>query len=144
LPDAAIGVDTLIGFPGESDAAFENTYTLVEALPVAYLHVFPFSPRPGTPAAEYPDKVPPNVVKHRCERMRALGDAKRADFCDQFIGQKFEVLIETTRHRPTGLLKGISSNYIPILIDANDDQKNKLVVVKARRRIDNNVLGIIL
>ncbi|MGD9180814.1 MAG: tRNA (N(6)-L-threonylcarbamoyladenosine(37)-C(2))-methylthiotransferase MtaB [Desulfobacterales bacterium] len=144
LPDAAIGVDTLIGFPGESDAAFENTYALIEALPVAYLHVFPFSPRPGTPAAGYPDKVPPHVVKHRCERMRALGNAKRIDFYNQFIGQKLKVLIETSRHRPTGLLKGLSSNYIPILIDADDDQKNKLVEVKAHKRIDTNVWGIIL
>ena len=134
-PDAAIGVDTLIGFPGETDAAFENTYALIAELPVAYLHVFPFSPRPGTPAAGYPNKVSPNVVKHRCERMRALGNSKRIDFYNQFIGQKLEVLIETTRHRPTGLLKGLSSNYIPILIDSNDDYKNKLVVpFRAQRR----------
>jgi len=144
LPEAAIGVDTLIGFPGESDAAFENTYALIETLPVAYLHVFPFSPRPGTPAAGYPDKVPPEVVKHRCERMRALGTSKRIDFYNQFIGRKHEVLVETTRHRPTGLLKGFSSNYIPILIDASDDYKNKLVMVKARQRIDANVLGNII
>jgi threonylcarbamoyladenosine tRNA methylthiotransferase MtaB len=144
LPDAAIGVDTLIGFPGETDTAFENTYTLIEALPVAYLHVFPFSPRPGTPAAGYPNKVSPDVIKHRCERLRALGNSKRNDFYNQFIGQKLEVLIETTRHKPTGLLKGLSSNYIPILIDANDDQKNKLMVVHAQKRIDVHVLGTIL
>jgi threonylcarbamoyladenosine tRNA methylthiotransferase MtaB len=145
LPDAAIGVDTLIGFPGETDPAFEKTYALIEELPVAYLHVFPFSPRPGTPAADYPNKVSPKVVKHRCERMRALGNSKRIDFYNQFIGQKLEVLIETTRHKPSGLLKGLSSNYIPILIDADDDQKNKLVVVKAQKRIDAaNLLGIII
>ena len=144
LPEAAIGVDTLIGFPGESDAAFENTYALIETLPVAYLHVFPFSPRPGTPAAGYPDKVPPEVVKHRCARIRALGASKRIDFYNQFIGLKLEVLVETTRHRPTGLLKGFSSNYIPILIDASDDYKNKLVRVKAQQRFDANLLGNII
>jgi threonylcarbamoyladenosine tRNA methylthiotransferase MtaB len=144
LPDAAIGVDTLIGFPGETDTAFENTYALIEALPVAYLHVFPFSPRPGTPAAGYPDKIPPDVIKHRCERTRALGSSKRIDFYNQFIGQTLDVLIETTRHRPTGLLKGLSSNYIPILIDANDDQKNKLVLAKAQKRIGANLLGSII
>jgi threonylcarbamoyladenosine tRNA methylthiotransferase MtaB len=144
LPDAAIGVDTLIGFPGETDTAFENTYALIEALPLAYLHVFPFSPRPGTPAAGYPDKIPPDVIKHRCERTRALGSSKRIDFYNQFIGQTLDVLIETTRHRPTGLLKGLSSNYIPILIDANDDQKNKLVLAKAQKRIGANLLGSII
>ncbi|MGD9044968.1 MAG: tRNA (N(6)-L-threonylcarbamoyladenosine(37)-C(2))-methylthiotransferase MtaB [Desulfobacterales bacterium] len=142
LPDAAIGVDTLIGFPGETDTAFENTYALIKTLPVAYLHVFPFSPRPGTPAAGYPDKVSPQVVKYRCERMRALGNVKRNDFYNQFIGRQLEILVETTRHKPTGLLKGFSSNYIPILIDAPDDQKNKLVIVKAQKRIGTNLLGI--
>jgi threonylcarbamoyladenosine tRNA methylthiotransferase MtaB len=144
LPDAAIGVDTIIGFPGETDTAFENTYTLIEELPIAYLHVFPFSPRPGTPAAGYPNKVSPHVVKHRCERMRTLGNSKRNEFYNQFIGQQLEILVENTRHRSTGLLKGFSSNYIPILIDANDDQKNKLVAVNAHKRIEANLLGIII
>jgi len=76
--------------------------------------------------------------------MRALGNAKRNDFYNRFIGQELEILIETTRHRPTGLLKGLSSNYIPILIDASDDQKNKLVVVHAHKRVDVNLLGTIL
>ena len=144
LPDAAIGVDTLIGFPGETDKAFDNTYALIEALPLAYLHVFPFSPRPGTPAAGYPDKISPDLVKHRCERMRALGKSKRKDFYNRFVGQKLEVLIETTRHKPTGLLKGLSSNYIPILIDAPDDHKNTIVEVQVHKSIDVNVFGIIL
>jgi tRNA A37 methylthiotransferase MiaB len=74
--------------------------------------------------------------------MRALGNVKRNDFYNQFIGRQLEILVETTRHKPTGLLKGFSSNYIPILIDAPDDQKNKLVIVKAQKRIGTNLLGI--
>ena len=144
LPDAAIGVDTLIGFPGETDTAFENTYALIKGLPVAYLHVFPFSPRPGTPAAGYPNKVSPKAIKQRCERIRALGNLKRNDFYRQFIGQQLEILVETTRHKPTGFLKGLSSNYIPILIDAPDDQKNKLVRIKAQKQIEDCLLGIII
>ena len=66
MPNAAIGVDTLIGFPGESEAAFENTYELIADLPVSYLHVFPFSSRPGTAADKLPDKVAPPVIKERC------------------------------------------------------------------------------
>jgi threonylcarbamoyladenosine tRNA methylthiotransferase MtaB len=144
LPEAAIGVDTLIGFPGETDAAFENTYALIKALPVSYLHVFPFSTRPGTPAADYPDKISPEVVKQRCERIRMLGDSKKVDFYTQFIGQKLDVLVETTRHRPTGLLKGLTSNYIPILIDASDDYKNKLVAVRTQNLSGNHLVGTIL
>ena len=58
MPDAAIGADVLVGFPGETEAAFTNTYSLIEGLPVSYLHVFPFSARPGTAAYEFPDPVP--------------------------------------------------------------------------------------
>lgn len=144
LPEAAIGVDTLIGFPGETEAAFENTYALINELPVSYLHVFPFSSRPGTLAAEYPNKISPQVIKHRCERIRLLGDAKRIEFYSRFIGQKLEVLVETTRHRPTGLLKGLTSNYIPILIDANDEYKNKLVPVRTQKLRSDTLLGTIL
>ncbi len=144
LPEAAIGVDTLIGFPGETDAAFESTYALIKELPVSYLHVFPFSARPGTPAAEYHDKISAGVVKQRCERMRMLGDSKKVDFYTQFIGQKLDVLIETTRHKPTGLLKGLTSNYIPILIDADDDYKNKLVAVRTQKLMGDILLGTIL
>jgi threonylcarbamoyladenosine tRNA methylthiotransferase MtaB len=144
LPDASIGADTLIGFPGETDAAFKNTYALIKELPVAYLHVFPFSSRPGTPAAVYPNKVSPELIKQRCERMRKLGSSKRIDFYRQFVGQELDVLIETTRHRPTGLLKGLSSNYIPILIDDHDNCKNKLVTVRAQELAGDRLLGTIL
>ena len=144
LPDAAIGVDTLIGFPGESAAAFERTYKLIEQLPVSYLHVFPFSSRPGTPAAKFTNRISPEVIKERCERMRLLGDSKRAEFYAQFIGQKIDVLVETTRHRPTGFLKGLTSNYIPVLIDANDDYRNKMVTVRIKNRIGHALTGTVL
>lgn len=144
IPDAAIGVDTLIGFPGETDAAFRNTYELIHELPITYLHVFPFSARPGTPAANYPNKVAAQVIKKRCEHMRSLGQAKRLDFYQHFIGRELEILVESTRHPATGLLKGVSSNYIPVLIDADDDQINKLVTVGLTDQIDNALIGTII
>ena len=144
MPDAAIGVDTLIGFPGETDAAFRHSYDLIDDLPVSYLHVFPFSARPGTPAAGYPDRIAPDVVKARCEKMRRLGRSKRLEFYRNFIGKEIEVLVESSRHATTGLLKGLSSNYIPVLIEAGDDQMNKLVTVKLTDPIDNALRGTIV
>jgi len=144
IPDAAIGVDTLIGFPGETDAAFRNTYDLINELPVTYLHVFPFSARPGTPAASYPDKVASDVIKERCEKMRCLGQAKRLHFYRNFIGREVEILVESTRHTATGLLKGLTSNYIPVLMNADDDQTNKFVTVKLTDQIDNALMGTIV
>ncbi len=114
MPDAAIGVDTLIGFPGESEAAFDKTYALMDDLPVSYLHVFPFSSRPGTVADTLPNKLDPPVIKARCERIRELGHRKRLKFYRRFTGQPLPVLIETKRDGPTGMLKGISSNYLPV------------------------------
>jgi threonylcarbamoyladenosine tRNA methylthiotransferase MtaB len=133
MPDAAIGADVLIGFPGENESAFENTYKLVEKLPISYLHVFPFSARPGTRAADLPDKVDAGIIKDRCERMRILGNEKRMKFYQEFIGQELQILIETKREASTNFLKGISSNYLPVLIDAGDKLKNKIVDVKIQK-----------
>ena len=144
IPDAAIGVDTLIGFPGETDAAFRNTYDFINELPITYLHVFPFSARPGTPAARYPDKVAPDVIKERCEKMRRLGQIKRLHFYRNFIGKALEVLVESSRHAATGMLKGLSSNYITVLINADDQQINRLVTVKLTDQIDNALMGSIV
>ncbi|MGD8521517.1 MAG: tRNA (N(6)-L-threonylcarbamoyladenosine(37)-C(2))-methylthiotransferase MtaB [Desulfobacterales bacterium] len=144
IPDAAIGVDVLVGFPGETVEAFENTYNLIRVLPVAYLHVFPFSSRPGTPANSFADKIPPDVIKARCERMRNLGEEKRLKFYQGFVGQTLEVLIEETRDNETGFLKGITSNYIPVLVDAPDDHQNTIVPVKIEKFTEiNRPLGTI-
>jgi threonylcarbamoyladenosine tRNA methylthiotransferase MtaB len=144
MPDAAIGVDTLIGFPAESDQAFTHTYELIRELPISYLHVFPFSARPGTPAARYPDRVAPDTIKKRCRQLRELGKTKRLNFYKQFIGKQLEVLVESTRHTPSGLLKGLSSNYIPVLIDADDDHKNQLRSVRVEKLGGSALMGILL
>lgn len=124
LPDAAIGVDTLIGFPGETDAAFENTYALIQSLPVGYLHVFPFSAREGTPAFFFNDQVLSKVIKKRCARMRRLGAEKRRAFYGRSISQTITVLVEESRDRADGRLKGLSANYIPMRFDGPDDLFN--------------------
>ena len=130
MPDAAIGVDTLIGFPGESPEAFEHTRALIEALPVTYLHVFPFSPRPGTPAADFPDPVAAGELKRRCGIMRTLGQAKKAAFFSRFTGRRLTPLIESRRDPATGLLKGVSANYIPVLLAGPDHLQNRLVTAR--------------
>jgi len=129
VPEAAIGVDVLVGFPGETEKAFKNTYDLIAGLPVTYLHVFPFSSRPGTPAARFPDPVPAEIIKQRCSDLRQLGLEKKQAFYNQQLGKTVEILIEEQRERTTGLLKGLTSNYIPVLIDAEDSWKNSFATV---------------
>jgi threonylcarbamoyladenosine tRNA methylthiotransferase MtaB len=126
LPRAAIGADVLVGFPGEDEAAFEQTFSLIEALPVTYLHVFPFSPRTGTPAARYKNKVPEHVIKARCRRLRRLGEQKKRDFFNAQIGQQVTVLVETGANAHAGLPKGLSDNYIPVVLTEGPVQVNVL------------------
>ena len=138
IPDASIGVDTMIGFPGESEKAFENTYSLIEELPVTYLHVFPFSSRSGTPACGYPQKVPSEIIKKRCQKMRELGNIKKRNFYNKFTGKKVEVLIESKKDGHSGFLKGITSNYIPVHINGEDNLKNTIVQIRIDSIEGNN------
>ncbi len=119
LPRAAIGADVLTGFPGESDAQFRNTFDLIERLPLSYLHVFPFSPRPGTPAATFPDRVQGRELKERARILHELGRRKKREFRQKFVGKRLEVLIET--RLASGSWGGLSTNYINVIIRAEDE-----------------------
>ena len=142
IPDCAIGVDVLVGFPGETKIAFGQTCELIESLPVTYLHVFPFSPRPGTPAAKFSGRIAPEVLKQRCARMRRLGKAKRFAFYQRFLGRQVEVLVEGTRDRVDGRLKGVSDNYLKLTFDGPDQLMNRLVWVRVERlQASGNLLG---
>ncbi len=92
-PDAAIGLDIITGFPGESDAQFERSCDFLGQLPFSHLHVFPFSRRPGTPAAEITGQLPGDIIKQRAARLRQIGERKYVDYCHRFIGKELEVVI---------------------------------------------------
>ncbi|MDJ0780941.1 MAG: tRNA (N(6)-L-threonylcarbamoyladenosine(37)-C(2))-methylthiotransferase MtaB [Desulfosarcinaceae bacterium] len=144
LPLAAIGADTLIGFPGESDAAFEATYRRIEALPVTYLHVFPFSPRKGTPAYHYGERVPDAVVKARCRRMRELGDRKKRIFYDSLVGKRVSLLVEESADDGMSVYRGMTDNYVPVTVPCSGPPPaaNTLVEVVIREvRSDLRVLA---
>lgn len=121
VPDAAIGADVLAGFPGENEKQFENTYQLIEQLPVSYLHVFPFSPRPGTRAAGYTEQVHGSEVKRRARLLQELGTRKKRLFRESFVGRCLDVLIES----PLGpdLWEGLSRNYIKVIVHSTGEWK---------------------
>lgn len=121
LPDAAVGVDVMAGFPGETKEAFENTLSLTEKLPISYLHVFPFSPRPPAPAAQYPEPVSAETTKKRCRALAELGKLKKWNFYRQMTGRTLEVIVETPSKRSGFSFKGLSSNYIPVYIHPTAD-----------------------
>ncbi len=116
IPKLSIGADVIVGFPGEREESFQCTYALVESLPFSYLHVFPFSKRKRTPASRFPHQVDEGKIKKRAERMRELGKEKRQIFYRQFLQQELSVLVEDRREKETGRWKGLSRNYIPVLL----------------------------
>ncbi len=140
IPDAAIGVDIMVGFPGETDAAFENTYALLAALPVTYFHVFPFSSRPGTKASSFPDHVSPDTIKERRNKLLALSRAKKLEFYSKMVGKTVDVLIENKRESATQKLTGVSSNYVRVLIDGDDGLKNKIIPCRITKAINQDAV----
>jgi threonylcarbamoyladenosine tRNA methylthiotransferase MtaB len=126
IPGVAVGVDVMAGFPGETEAAFANTLRLVEAMPVAYLHVFPYSRRPGTHAAAMPGQVPEEEKKRRARILRRVGDEKRRAFAARFIGKPVTVLIEGRKDHATGYPLGFTDNYIPVAVHGGADA-NRIV-----------------
>jgi threonylcarbamoyladenosine tRNA methylthiotransferase MtaB len=115
LPDAALGSDVIVGFPGETDGAFERSLQFFAALPLTYFHVFPYSARRGTIAAGFPEHVPVDIKKRRAGRMRELGRRQKTNFMRGFIGRRLAVLVEEQRDRRTGQPRGYSRNYLPVI-----------------------------
>ena len=107
-PDMVFGADLIAGFPTETDAMFENTLHAIEELRLTYLHVFPFSPRPGTPAARMP-QVPAPLRKERAARLRAAGERALARFLESRVGASAEVLVERDR-------SGRCQYYAPVVL----------------------------
>ena len=96
MPDAAIGADVMVGFPGETEAEFDETYAFIERLPFTYLHVFTYSERPGTPAAETPDQIPMQMRHQRGHTLRELATRKNLEFRCRMIGKvspNFNILL---------------------------------------------------
>ncbi|HEX2930501.1 MAG TPA: radical SAM protein, partial [Candidatus Binatia bacterium] len=130
LPDAALGSDIIVGFPGETDAQFDMSVEFFASLPLTYFHVFPFSTRRGTPAASMPDLVPAGIKKIRARRMRELGAQKKRDFCTGFVGRRASVLVETKVDAASGLHRGFSRNYLPVAVSGAHGLANREVEVR--------------
>jgi len=150
IPKLSIGADVIVGFPGETEEKFQHTYGLVESLPFSYLHVFPFSRRKGTPAFQFPQGVDEKEIKKRAETMRELGKQKRQVFYRQFLNQELSVLVEDRKEKETGRWKGLSRNYIPVLItDKNGikehrDWVNHEWTVRVTDLTEKGVIGKVL
>jgi threonylcarbamoyladenosine tRNA methylthiotransferase MtaB len=124
MPDALISGDIIVGFPGETEEAFENTFRVLSQVPMAALHVFRYSPRPGTPAAEFDQQVPERIRKERAQRLIALAAEKNRAFRERMVGKTLSVLVERepevseTPMTPKPRLEGTSENYLKVWLPA--------------------------
>src|SRR6185437_7162771 len=131
MPSAAIGTDLIAGFPGETGRDFDDYFKFIEALPLAYFHVFQYSVRAGTTAAKLPGKVAALEIKRRASMLRELGENKRRHFVARFRGSRLKVLLE--ERSADGRLKGYSRNYIRVLVEGPESLGNDEVEVVASR-----------
>ncbi len=140
IPGLAVGADVIVGFPGEDGEAFERTRSLVERLPLAYLHVFSFSPRPGTPAAAYPDRPDPRVISQRAGILRELSARKRTAFAEGHLGRELDVLFED--RDAAGRPRGLTDNYLRVSADGGAAaSENDLGRVRATSVLDGGALA---
>ncbi|WP_348716641.1 tRNA (N(6)-L-threonylcarbamoyladenosine(37)-C(2))-methylthiotransferase MtaB [uncultured Alistipes sp.] len=138
MPDAFIGIDVIVGFPGETEADFETTCRFLESIAPAYLHIFPFSERPGTPAVDFPDKVQSSVATQRVERLEELCRRLHADFCRRGIGTVQEVLFESTVRG--GMMFGYTGNYRRVKAPYDRSRINTITRVRLTGMDENHDL----
>ncbi len=112
LPDACIGADVIVGFPGETDNDFDDTFKFIDNLNISYLHVFPFSDRPNTKAFQLPDKVDPKIKERRSKVLIELSEQKRKKFYSSNLGKPEKVIFESRMRQ--NLMFGFTSNYIKV------------------------------
>ena len=115
MRDAAIGADVMVGFPGESDELFEESRAFIAQMPLTYLHVFTYSPRPGTPAAAMPDQVPVELARERNRELRNLAAEKNIEFRRSFLGRTIEAI--TLARRAAAATEALSDNYLKVAVN---------------------------
>ena len=128
MPDSFLGVDVIVGFPGEGEEEFMETYNLLEEVGASFLHIFPFSERPGTPAVDMPGKVQSRISTERVSRLEGLSAKLNRAFAERFIGSERDVLFESTNHN--GVMYGYTDNYLRVSTPFDEKAVNNICRVR--------------
>lgn len=140
LPDAFLAADLIAGFPGETEQEFAETCKFVESLPLSDLHIFPYSIRPGTKAATMGGHLQPAVIKERAEQLRQIAAVKRTAFQQGFINKTLQVLGQQ-HEKKTGMMTGLSRNYLEVRYPAPSTLLNQEVTVQIQKLQNGCLLG---
>jgi threonylcarbamoyladenosine tRNA methylthiotransferase MtaB len=138
VPDAAITTDVIVGFPGETDAEFKETLDFCREMQFARIHVFPFSPRPGTAAAAMPQQISDALKKERSNQMLALSKESVKAFQRRFIGKTMDILWE---QQTNGIWSGLTGNYIKVYAKNSEDLTNLITPVELVKLYRDGVWG---
>jgi threonylcarbamoyladenosine tRNA methylthiotransferase MtaB len=138
MPIAAIGADVMVGFPGESDAEFEDTRAFVERMPFTYLHVFSYSSRAGTEAAGMGEQVPKSIKRERNRILRELIDRKNLEFRRSLVGATISAVTLATGK---GGLRALSENFVEINLSSGDAQPGLLTEVRIKSADARRTVG---
>jgi threonylcarbamoyladenosine tRNA methylthiotransferase MtaB len=139
MPGAAIGADVMVGFPGESEVYFEETRLLIEQLPFTYLHVFTYSPRPGTPAAVMRDQVPVQLARERNQILRDLAAKKKLAFMQKFVGDRVEAI--TLNVCDSKSTEALTDNYLKLRLQGHH-QPNRWVKARVEQVAEGTLIAV--
>lgn len=140
FPDISLTTDIIVGFPGETDEDFNETLEFARKCGFMKVHVFPFSPREGTPAYNYSDKILNSVKNHRCTVLQKSCDEIREAFLKEYIGKTVEVLFETPKN---GIQQGYTKNYTPVAVFCDKDISGQILPVEITELYEDGVSGIL-
>ncbi len=138
IPDPGLGIDVMVGFPGEGEREFENTFNLLNKIDCTYLHVFPFSPRPMTEAYRMKGDVDGKTKRERARILRELGYEKKKAYIEKNIGKELIVLTESFSNK---MLSGKSENYLKVCFPGEENEINRFIPVKIKKQFRDGVYG---
>jgi len=141
VPEIAITTDIMVGFPGESDEEFEQSYSFCQRAGFAKIHVFPFSPRPKTAAAGMPEQIKDKVKEERNQRMLELSRSSRRRFCEHFLGQTMPVLWEKETSPGSSIYSGLTGNYIRVYAHSKKLLSNEVTTVRLVKFHNQGIWG---
>lgn len=141
IPDIAVTTDCLVGFPTEDEFNFKNTLDLIKEISPLKVHIFSYSPRPGTQAFNFRQRLNPHTLMLRVSQLKAVADSCNFTYRKQFVNKNMVVLIEAPYKESQGFWQGYTDNYIKVRVSSNQNLKNQLICLKLKQVDKDSVLG---
>ncbi|MGL5507367.1 MAG: MiaB/RimO family radical SAM methylthiotransferase, partial [Paraclostridium sp.] len=142
MPNVAITTDVIVGFPGETNEEFNKTYEFLRDIELSQMHIFKYSPRKGTPAADMKNQIDPQMKQMRSDKLISLNKKNFTNFANKFVGEEFQVLFEQSIAQ--NKYEGLTPNYIRVIVESTEDIQGKILKTKIADVKDEYVEGILV